>query len=131
MKRAICGAVLCLLSSGCVSHNWVPGPNATGDSGMTSGRCKLAALSGESSGFVAASGNPRFVGIAVGSAMIGQGISTAVRQQNIYNACMEASGFVAADERPVDTSPGPGSSGLPGASGGGPGEPTTLRSGAF
>ena len=45
-----------------------------------------------------ASGSPQFVGTAVGSAQIGNAIGGAVRQQNIFNACMEAQGFVATDQ---------------------------------
>jgi hypothetical protein len=50
-------------------------------------------------GFVAASGNPRFVGAFVSASVLASAIGSAVRQQNIYNACMEANGFVAVDQQ--------------------------------
>jgi hypothetical protein len=87
------------LISGCVQHTWAPGPEATKSLGVGSGECKLVAMSGAGGGgYVMASGSPQFVGTAVGSAQIGNAVGTAVRQQNIFNACMEAQGFVATDQ---------------------------------
>jgi hypothetical protein len=86
----------------CAGHTWAPGPNQTAaDFGSTSGQCKLMAMSGGSGGgFVGASGSPRFVGTFVGASVLAGAIGSAVRQQNIYNACMEANGFVAVDGSP-------------------------------
>jgi hypothetical protein len=85
-------ALLC----GCAAHTWAPGPQVSGNFGATSGRCKLVAMGAPSGGgFVAASGSPRFVGTVVGASVLAGAIGSAVRQQNIYNACMEANGFVA------------------------------------
>jgi hypothetical protein len=83
--------------AGCAKHTWAPGPGATMPFGQVSGQCKLMAINGQTSGFVAASGSPKFVAAAVGGAALGSAIGNAVRQQNIYNACMEANGFVVAD----------------------------------
>jgi hypothetical protein len=87
------------LIPGCVQHTWAPGPEVTKSLGVASGECKLVAISGAGGGgYVVASGSPQFVGTAVGSAQIGNAVGTAVRQQNIFNACMEAQGFVATDQ---------------------------------
>jgi hypothetical protein len=97
-----------LLMSACVNHTWAPGPQAAGDFGVVSGQCKLLAMSGGSSNFIGASGSPRFVGAVVGGSILGSAVSTAVRQNEIYNACMESQGFVVADgplsgpQRPQD-----------------------------
>jgi hypothetical protein len=107
-----------VLISGCTQHTWGPGPAATKPLGVASGECKLVALSaGSGGGYVVASGSPQFVGTAVGSAQIGAGIGATIRQQNIYNACMEAQGFVAIDQpgagppqvvaQPLASPPGP------------------------
>jgi hypothetical protein len=82
-----------LIAGGCMQHHWAPGPEATKSFGVASGQCKLVALSGGS--YTAASGSPQFVGTAMGAAAIGG----AIRQQNTYNACMEAQGFVEADQQ--------------------------------
>jgi hypothetical protein len=99
MKIMITAAALAVALSGCVQHTWAPGPNqAAADFGSTSGQCKLMAMSGGSGGgFVAASGNPRFVGAFVGASVLAGAIGSAVQQNQIYNACMEANGFVAVD----------------------------------
>jgi hypothetical protein len=87
------------LIPGCVQHTWAPGPEATKSLGVASGECKLVAISGAGGGgYVVASGSPQFVGTAVGSAQIGNAVGMAMRQQNIFNACMEAQGFVATDQ---------------------------------
>lgn len=94
-KIALFAALVFL--GGCARHTWAPGPNATGDPGSIAGQCKLMALSGQTGGAVAASGNPRFVAAVVGGAALGAAVGGAIRQQNIFNACMEANGFVVAD----------------------------------
>jgi hypothetical protein len=78
------------------AHSYVAGPAATGDFGVISGQCKLMAISGQTGGYVAAQGNPRFVAAAVGTAVVAGAIGSAARQAAIYNACMEANGFVVA-----------------------------------
>jgi len=92
-----------LAATGCTQHTWAPGPSAVGDFGVVAGRCKLMAMSGQTSGYVAASGSPKFVAAAVGGGILAGGIASAVREQNIFNACMEASGFVAVDAQPAQT----------------------------
>jgi hypothetical protein len=84
--------------TGCdYSYNWTPGPQATGDLGIVSGQCKLEAaktsvpssthlLSDQNGGYFVTSG-PGLSGI----------IASSVQRQDIYNACMEANGFVVAD----------------------------------
>jgi hypothetical protein len=70
------------LLSGCgIAHTWAPGPRATGDLGMVSGRCKMESIEKEA-----------------GHAL-GVGIAGAIQRQDLYNACMEANGFVAAADR--------------------------------
>ena len=91
--------ILVLAFGGCAYHNWAPGPSARGDFGSISGQCKLMALNGgQVGGFVAASGSPKFVASYTAGAAIGAGIGSAVRTNQIYNACMEASGFVTVDQ---------------------------------
>ena len=100
MKRNLGLAVALLpLLTACVQHTWAPGPNAQGDYGSVSGRCKLMGM-GSHEGFLAF-GSPAFVG----GAALGNAIGNAVRQQNVYNACMEASGFVAVDPQPAQAQP--------------------------
>ena len=67
------------------SHNWAPGPQATGDLGIVSGKCKLLALE-----------SPH-TSVSYETTDLSGIISGPIRQQNIYNACMEANGFVATD----------------------------------
>lgn len=93
----IAGLLATATTAACAQHTWAPGPSATGDFGVVSGQCKLMAMSGQTSGYVAASGSTRFVAAAVGTSVLVGGIASAVHQQNIYNACMEASGFVVTD----------------------------------
>jgi hypothetical protein len=87
-----CCAALVLALCARLSHTWAPGPGATMPFGQASGPCELAALGGNE-GFVAV-GNANYVA----GAAIGNGIGNAVRQNRIYNACMEALGFVAVDQ---------------------------------
>jgi hypothetical protein len=87
--------------SGCVQHNWVPGPQVTAPPGVASGQCQMAALGGATpSGFVAASGKPAFVGAFVGASVLASAIGSAVRQNEIYNACMQAQGYIPQDAVP-------------------------------
>ena len=68
---------------------------------MAQGQCKLAAIDGSVvGGDVAAVGSPRFVGTTLGAAAASL-IGSAVRTSAIYNACMEALGYVPADPRAV------------------------------
>src|SRR5579862_9535452 len=80
-----------LAATGCAQHTWAPGPSAVGDYGVVSGRCKLLAMSGGTVAAVGASGSPRFVAAAVGTGILVGGVASAVHEQNVYNACMEAS----------------------------------------
>ncbi len=91
---------LCLLATGCVQHQWAAGPDATVPFGRASGQCKMIAMGQGGGGFVGAYGSPRFVATAVGVGLVAGAIGSAVRQQNTYNACMEASGFVVNDTAP-------------------------------
>lgn len=86
-----------IVLAGCAVQNWAPGPNQTAANfGQASGQCKLLAMGANSGGgFVAASGSPKFVGAAVGASLLAGAIVGAVRQSQAYDACMEASGFVA------------------------------------
>ena len=77
---------------GCATHTWVAGPDARGTFGEADGRCKL--LANNTGGGFYAQGSQQFVAGAALGAAIGQ----AVKAQNNYNACMEASGWEVADE---------------------------------
>jgi hypothetical protein len=91
-----------LAMTGCVAHTWAPGPNQTAANfGQASGQCKLMAMgAGTTNGFVGAAGRPAFVGAFVSASILASAAASAVRQNQAYNACMEASGFVAADGQP-------------------------------
>ena len=122
------------LLSGCVAHQWTPGPTATMPFTQASGNCKLVAMGAEKSSF--AFGSPGFVA----GASIGAGLGNAIRVNSAYNACMEAAGFVAVDTQPgqaqiqaanYQLSPeaiaGGCKPGQPCACGGGPNRPTICR----
>jgi hypothetical protein len=107
-SAAIIAAITGLALSGCASHSWAPGPGQNAAAfGPASGQCKLVAMSGGSGGgFVAARGSPQFVGAVVGGSVLLGAIGSAVRQHNIYEACMEANGFIAVDPAaPVAAAP--------------------------
>jgi len=94
MRIAIVAMVVAL--TGCVRYNWVPGPNASiKDFGTQKAQCSYVARHG-GTGFVAA-GNPNFVA----GAAIGHGVGEAVRTQEDFNDCMQASGW-----QPVDQNTG-------------------------
>ncbi|HTV90145.1 MAG TPA: hypothetical protein VME41_14115 [Stellaceae bacterium] len=91
MKKLALSITLLVLTTGCVTHTWAPGPTATMPFEQASGRCKLVAM-GADQGFVAV-GNAN----EVAGAAIGNGLGNAIRENQAYNACMEAMGFVATD----------------------------------
>jgi hypothetical protein len=99
-------SAIAFATSGCVaSHTWAPGPHQSAASFTeTSGRCKLASM-GANSGdsFAYAQGSPQFVGSYLGAVTIASAIGSHNRQQNTYNACMEAAGFVEADSTTSST----------------------------
>jgi hypothetical protein len=77
------------------------GPDATGPGGVVAGQCKLAALGAPTEGGAFyASGSTKFVAASEAGYAIGSAVGSAVKKNAIYNACMEANGFVAADELP-------------------------------
>lgn len=81
------------LAGGCSNPRYVPGPGMEGANvNVAMARCRLFAESGGTA--VSASGPPAFVAGAV----VGAAIGNAVRQNRLYNDCMEANGFVAAAE---------------------------------
>ncbi len=91
MRLALIIAALCL--SGCVQHQWVPGPGTDpAQFGRANGACKLASM-GVGNGYIAAASG-RYAGAYVAGAAIGNAIGNAVRQHQAYEACLEASGFV-------------------------------------
>jgi hypothetical protein len=105
-RRWLTGAAICAALSGCVQHNWVPGPQVAAPPGMAQGQCKLAALGGNNGvGFVYAQGSPQFVGAYTGAAVLSGVISSAVRENRIYNACMEAQGYFPQDVAAVPSTP--------------------------
>lgn len=90
-------AALLLSTTACVQHTWAPGPGTDPATfGRASGSCKLAAMGAATPpSIVAASGSPAFVGAAVGAGLIASAVGSAVRQHVAFEACLEASGFVA------------------------------------
>ena len=88
-------------TSGCVaSHAWAPGPHqSAANFTETSGRCKLVSMGAANSGgeFAYAQGSPQFVGSYLGAVTIAGAVGAHNRGQGTYNACMEANGFVEAD----------------------------------
>jgi len=104
--------VPCLITSvllvGCQQHQWAAGPGTDASTyGRVNGACKLASMGvATPGGFVGASGSPAFVGGMVGGAMLASAIGSAIRQNEAYNACLEANGFVAvAPQQPGQTQP--------------------------
>jgi hypothetical protein len=93
-------AVAALSLSAC-AQTYAPGPYASQPPGMVQGRCKLAAINGGAAGGdVAAVGSPRFVGTTLGAAAASLD-RLGFRTSAIYDACMEALGYVPADPRTV------------------------------
>ena len=88
-------------TSGCVaSHAWAPGPHqSAANFTETSGRCKLVSMGAANSGgeLAYAQGSPQFVGSYLGAVTIAGAVGAHNRGQGTYNACMEANGFVEAD----------------------------------
>ena len=103
MRPAIFLAALLTLAD-CAPQQYVPGPNASAPPGVAQGNCKLMALTnGAPSGTFAASGSPKFVAAAAAGDAVGSAIGSAIRQKAIYDACMEATGYlsVAAPSTPI------------------------------
>ena len=94
-------SAVALATSGCVaSHTWAPGPHqSAANFTETSGRCKLVSMGAADSGggFAYAQGSPQFVGSYLGAVTAASAIGAHNRGQGAYNACMEANGFVEAD----------------------------------
>jgi hypothetical protein len=99
MKRKATTALLvALTATGCVSHTWAPGPTAAMPFEQASGQCQLVAMGMEQPTFSAASGSTSFVVGYTAGAQLGGAIGNAIRSNRAYNACMEAHGFVEADQ---------------------------------
>ena len=99
-KRWLVALALCAagVASGCVQHNWVPGPQVAAPPGVASGQCQLAAMGGNQGGdFAFAQGSPQFVGAYMGATVLAGSIAGAVRENRIFNACMAAQGYIAQD----------------------------------
>jgi hypothetical protein len=98
-KKATAALVMALAMTGCVTHTWVPGVNqSAANFGQASGQCKLVAMGVERPTAAFASGNTRFVATYLGAVTVAGAIGNAVRENQAYNACMEAQGFVEADQ---------------------------------
>jgi hypothetical protein len=100
MFKTTTAAIALLALAGCVQHNWVPGPQVAAPFGVASGQCKLAAEGVPTGGFAFAQGSPQFVGAYMGATVLASAIGSAVKQNRVYNACMEAQGFVPNDAPP-------------------------------
>jgi hypothetical protein len=108
LKSSVCALALGVGLAGCAQHVWAPGPSQKAENfDQASGQCKMVAMGANSGGgFAYAQGSPQFVGSYLGAVTVAGAIGGAVREQNAYNACMEANGFVVADN---------GTTGNPGA----------------
>ena len=96
--RGVVAAVTLMGLSACAEHTWAPGPGASVPINMAQGRCKLVAMGMDTGGGgFEAQGSTKFVAAATAGYLVGSAIGSAVRQNASYNACMEASGFVAVD----------------------------------
>lgn len=104
-RKSIRGAALAaaaVLLSGCVNHDFVPGPGMlASDFEPESARCRIFARSNQSGYAFGAVGSPRFVTASVGGAAIGAGIAGAVQNNQNYNDCMMARGWRVANRAPV------------------------------
>ena len=96
--RRIVGLAAALMLSACVQHTWVPGPQIAAPPGVAQGQCKLAAMGAPGAGgFIGAVGSPAFVGATLGAGLVTSVLITAVRQNEMFNSCMEAQGYIAAN----------------------------------
>jgi hypothetical protein len=96
-RTVVCATTVALALTGCVAHQWAPGPGAHMAFNQASGQCKLAAEGVPTDGFAFAQGSPQFVGAYMGATVLAGAIGSAVKQNRVYNACMEAQGFVPVD----------------------------------
>jgi len=88
-SRKSAALLSCLLFlGGCSTYTWAPGPSAQGTYEQASGKCRLLASTDQTSFY--AQGSTSYVAGAALGAAVGQ----AVRQQNDFNNCMLASGWV-------------------------------------
>ena len=92
MRNVLIAVAVAAALTGCVQHQWAYGPTASMPFEQASGQCKLAAM-GAQQGYLAI-GRPSFVA----GAALGNALGNAVRVNTAYNACMEAQGFVVADQ---------------------------------
>jgi hypothetical protein len=107
MRKGTAVLLAILTLGGCAQHVWVPGPGATASFGQANGQCKLTAMGAEHPVNAYAAGNTRFVATYLGTVSVLGAIDNAVRENNAYNACMEAQGFLAADQMPVQAQAAP------------------------
>jgi hypothetical protein len=107
MRRTLfASTVIAVALSGCVaSHTWAPGPHqSAANFTEVKGRCELLAAGADNGGgFAYAQGSPQFVGSYLGAAAVASAIDSHNRQQSVMNACMEANGFVIADNGTTGT----------------------------
>jgi hypothetical protein len=87
-----CGAMMAASLGGCVSHTWVPGPDAHKTFEEQTARCRILARHG-GSGFYASGSASYVAGVAIGNA-----IGNAIQANADFNDCMAASGWEVADQ---------------------------------
>ena len=90
-----CFAACALLLTGCATHNWAPGPGMEGANvGAAKAKCDYIARHG--GGSFEASGSTKYV---VGAA-VGFAIGESIRANQDFNDCMQANGWLIADQAP-------------------------------
>ena len=120
LNKTLAVAVVAVGLTGCVAHSWAPGPGRTAaDFGPTKGRCELLAISGETAALpteypatqpaaqpatvtypgggtvITLPRDDRWAGVGQGfGAGLAAGFANRVQHNRIFNACMEASGFM-------------------------------------
>lgn len=104
-----------LLLCGCVSHNFAPGPGmSVVDLEPDKAVCRMFARDADPGHSFGAAGSPRFVATAMAIEAVGSAISSGIRQDENFNDCMIARGWVVADRAVTPTNGGatPASSAL-------------------
>lgn len=84
--------------AGCASHVYAPGPGmSAAQFGPDSARCRLFAEGTRPDTLFEAYGSPRTVAVEAGAMIVLGGITTARHDNEAYDNCMQANGWLVAD----------------------------------
>lgn len=89
MKRLLLVPLVAIASCAPQQHTWAPGPRAVGDIDTASGKCRM----------IAEVGAPDYSGAFIrGPYLTADMVGHHRKQQRVFDDCMQANGFVTADE---------------------------------